>query len=137
MKYKNRSYNQYCGLAYALVIIGERWTWLIVRKLVAGPRRFKDLLDGLPGTSTDSLSERLKGLEQQGMSQRRRLPPLAGSAVYELTAIARGVGTTLLELGTWDSQYAGCQAQLTNRMRQTVCTWYYSIRTGSPLAADW
>ncbi len=45
----SRSYNQYCGLAYALEIVGERWTLLIIRELIAGPRRFKALLDGLPG----------------------------------------------------------------------------------------
>ena len=72
---KTRSYNQYCGLAYALDIVGERWTLLIVRELIAGPRRFTDLLEGLPGISTNLLSERLKELEQQGMLRRRILPP--------------------------------------------------------------
>jgi DNA-binding HxlR family transcriptional regulator len=85
----HRSYNQYCGLAYALDMVGERWTLLIVRELIAGPRRFKDLMDGLPGVSANLLAERLKGLEQQGMIRRRTLPPPAGSAVYELTAIGK------------------------------------------------
>ena len=76
---KNRTYNQYCGLAYALEIVGERWTLLIVRELVAGPRRFKDLLEGLPGVSTNLLAERLQHLEQQGLIQRRVLPAPAGS----------------------------------------------------------
>ena len=100
-----RSYNQYCGLAYALDFVGERWTLLIVRELVAGPRRFKDLLDGLPGISTNLLSERLKHLEQQGLIRRRTLPPPAGSAVYELTALGQGLEPTLLELGRWGSQF--------------------------------
>jgi len=102
---KNRSYNQYCGLAYALDIVGERWTLLIVRELIAGPRRFTDLLDGLPGISTNLLSERLKELEQQGMLRRRVLPPPAASSVYELTALGQALEKTLLELGKWGSQF--------------------------------
>ena len=101
----NRSYNQYCGLAYALDIIGERWTLLIVRELVAGPRRFKDLIQGLPGISTNLLAERLKSLEQQGVIRHRTLPPPAGSSVYELTAIGRALEQSLLELGKWGSQF--------------------------------
>jgi DNA-binding HxlR family transcriptional regulator len=101
----SRSYNQYCGLAYALDQIGERWTLLIIRELFAGPRRFKDLLDGLPGISTNLLTERLKGLEQQGLLRRRTLPPPAGSTVYDLTATARALEPALLELGRWGSQF--------------------------------
>lgn len=59
----NRSCNQFCALSYALDIIGDRWTLLIIRELLAGPRRFSDLIQGLPGISTNLLSERLKGLE--------------------------------------------------------------------------
>src|SRR5829696_8218104 len=101
----HRSYNQYCGLSYALDMVGERWTLLIVRELIAGPRRFKDLLDGLPGISTNLLAERLRSLEQQGMIRRRTLPPPAGSAVYELTALGQALEQTLLELGKWGSQF--------------------------------
>ncbi|RPI20956.1 MAG: transcriptional regulator, partial [Chloroflexota bacterium] len=102
---KIRSYNQYCGLAYALDIVGERWTLLIVRELIAGPRRFTDLMDGLPGISTNLLSERLKSLEQQGLLSRRHLPPPAASTVYELTALGRALEKTLIELGKWGSQF--------------------------------
>lgn len=102
---KHRSYNHYCGLAYALDRIGERWTILLIRELVAGPRRFTDLLDGLPGISTNLLSERLKELEQQGLILRRTLPPPAGSTVYELTAVGQALEPTLLELGKWGSQF--------------------------------
>ena len=83
----NRSYNQYCPLAYALDLVGDRWTLLIIRELLAGPRRFKNLLDGLSGISTNLLSERLRSLEQQGILHRRVLPPPAGSSVYELTVL--------------------------------------------------
>jgi DNA-binding HxlR family transcriptional regulator len=106
----NRSYNQYCGLAYALDIVGERWTLLIVRELVAGPRRFTDLCDGLPGISTNLLSERLKSLEQRGLLSQRVLPPPAGSAVYELTPLGRGLERALIELGKWGSQFVPISA---------------------------
>lgn len=101
----NRSYNQLCGLAYALDVVGERWTLLVIRELVAGPRRFKDLMDGLPDISTNLLTERLKQLEAHGVIQRRVLPPPAGSTVYELTALGYGLKNSLLELGKWGSQF--------------------------------
>jgi DNA-binding HxlR family transcriptional regulator len=102
---KDRSYNQYCGLAYALDIVGERWTLLIIRELIAGPRRFKDLLKGLPDISTNLLTERLKHLELQGLLCRRTLPPPAGSTVYQLTSLGQSLEKTLLELGKWGSQF--------------------------------
>ena len=98
---ERRSYNQFCALAFALDAVGERWTLLIIRELLPGPRRFKDLLDGLPGISTNLLSERLKSLEEQGMLCRRTLPPPAGSTVYELTALGQGLEKSILELGRW------------------------------------
>ncbi|MEW5960470.1 MAG: winged helix-turn-helix transcriptional regulator [Chloroflexota bacterium] len=107
----SRSYNQYCGLAYALDIVGERWTLLIIRELMAGPRRFTDLMDGLPGMSTNLLAERLKSLEQRGLLCRRVLPPPAGSTVYELTALGQTLETTLLELGKWGSQFVPSSAE--------------------------
>lgn len=106
----HRSYNQYCGLAYALDIVGERWTILIIRELMAGPRRFTDLITGLPGISTNLLSERLKNLEQQGVLGRRVLPPPAGSVVYELTPVGWALEKSLLELGKWGSQFVPLSA---------------------------
>ena len=58
-----RSYNQYCALARALDVVGERWSLLIVRELLEGPRRFGELLEGLPGIATNLLTERLRSLE--------------------------------------------------------------------------
>jgi DNA-binding HxlR family transcriptional regulator len=101
----SKSYNQLCGLAYALDIIGERWTILIIRELMPGPRRFTDLMDGLPGISTNLLSSRLKSLEEQGVITRRTLPPPAASMVYELTPVGLALEDTLLELGRWGSQF--------------------------------
>lgn len=101
---KNRSYNQFCALACALDVVGERWTLLIVRELLPGPRRYKDLIDGLPGISTNLLSERLKSLEQDGLLTRRVLPPPAGSTVYALTPEGQALETAVLELGKWGSR---------------------------------
>ncbi|MCB0156002.1 MAG: transcriptional regulator [Anaerolineae bacterium] len=101
----HRSYNQYCGLAYALDVVGERWTILIIRELIAGPRRFTDLMAGLPDISTNLLSGRLKNLELHGVISRRVLPPPAGSTVYELTPLGQALEPTLLELGKWGSQF--------------------------------
>jgi DNA-binding HxlR family transcriptional regulator/putative sterol carrier protein len=102
---KTKSYNQFCALAYALDIVGERWTLLIIRELLPGPRRFKDLLDGLPDVSTNLLTERLKNLEEQGIVKRRVLPPPSGSSVYELTAVGQALEASVLELGRWGSHF--------------------------------
>lgn len=113
----HRSYHQYCGLAYALDLVGERWTLLLIRELVAGPRRFKDLLSGLPGISTNLLAERLKELEQAALVRRRVLPPPAGSTVYELTAVGQALEPTLLELGKWGSQFVPASADADSVLR--------------------
>jgi DNA-binding HxlR family transcriptional regulator/putative sterol carrier protein len=99
-----RSYNQFCALASALDYVGERWTLLIIRELLIGPRRFKDLMDGMPSISTNLLSERLKTLEQQGILRQRVLPPPAGSTVYELTPLGQALEKPILELGKWGAQ---------------------------------
>jgi DNA-binding HxlR family transcriptional regulator/putative sterol carrier protein len=102
---KNKSYDQFCALAYALDVIGERWTLLVIRELLTGPRRYKDLVAGLPGISTNLLSDRLKSLEQQGVLCRRVLPPPAGCSVYELTPIGQALEKSMLELGRWGSRW--------------------------------
>jgi DNA-binding HxlR family transcriptional regulator len=99
-----RSYNQFCALASALDHVGERWTLLIVRELLIGPRRFKDLIEGLPCISTNLLSERLKDLEQEGILRQRVLPPPAGSTVYELTPLGQSLEKPIVELGRWGAQ---------------------------------
>ncbi len=99
-----RSYAEYCGLAQALDIVGERWTLLVVRELLFGPRRFGDLQAGLPGISTDLLTARLRTLEAVGAVQRRRLPPPASVRVYELTEFGRGLRKVLSGLAAWGAQ---------------------------------
>jgi DNA-binding HxlR family transcriptional regulator len=96
-----RSYNQVCPFARTMDIVGERWTLLILRTLIAGPQRYKDLLDNLPGIGTNLLAARLKELEREGIVQRRRLPPPAGSVVYEFTELGRGLEEPLLALARW------------------------------------
>ncbi|MEM7125845.1 MAG: helix-turn-helix domain-containing protein [Chloroflexota bacterium] len=80
-----RSYHQYCPITLTLDIVGERWTLLVIRELYFGPRRFTDILKGLPGIGANLLSQRLKYLEQTELIQQRKLPPPAASTVYELT----------------------------------------------------
>ena len=96
-----RSYDQYCPISRALDVVGERWTALIVRELLAGPRRYTDLHADLPGVSTDVLAGRLKEMEAEGMVTRRRLPPPAAAAVYELTARGRALLPVLTALAEW------------------------------------
>ena len=96
-----RSYQQYCGLARALDVVGGRWTLLIVRELAGGPRRFRDLADGLPGIGTNLLGERVKALQQHGVIRKRTLPPPAGSTVYELTDRGRDLVPICMGLVRW------------------------------------
>jgi DNA-binding HxlR family transcriptional regulator len=90
-----RSYNQYCGLARALDVVGERWSLLVVRELLEGPRRFNELLDGLPGVASNLLTQRLRGLEEHGVIERR-----AGGR-YALTEWGRGLHEAIYALGRW------------------------------------
>lgn len=96
-----RSYDQYCSTARALDVVGDRWTLLIVRELLAGPRRYTDLHADLPGVSTDVLASRLKDMERDGLTTRRRLPPPGAAYVYELTARGRQLLPVLQALGEW------------------------------------
>lgn len=96
-----RSYDQYCGLAAALDVLGERWTLLILRDLALGPKRYRDLLDALPGIGTNLLAARLKSLEEAGVVRRTTLPPPAGVQVYELTPRGEALRPTLEGLALW------------------------------------
>ncbi|MFI5975356.1 winged helix-turn-helix transcriptional regulator [Streptomyces sp. NPDC051452] len=102
-----RSYDQYCSAARALDLVGDRWTLLIVRELLAGPRRYTDLHADLPGVSTDVLASRLKDMERDGLAARRRLPPPGASFVYELTPRGRQLLPVLQALGTWGAAELG------------------------------
>jgi DNA-binding HxlR family transcriptional regulator len=103
----SRTYNQQCGIAHALDLVGERWALLVVRELVLGPQRFTDLRAGLPGIATNVLSQRLRQLEQGGIVARRTLPPPAASSVYELTPYGDDLVPILLDLGRWAARSMG------------------------------
>ncbi|HEY7483087.1 MAG TPA: helix-turn-helix domain-containing protein [Streptosporangiaceae bacterium] len=96
-----RSYRDACAIARALDVVGERWALLVVRELLFGPQRFSDLRRALPGASSNMLADRLRELEARGVVRRRRLPPPAGSWVYDLTAWGRELEPILLALGGW------------------------------------
>lgn len=98
-----RTYAQRCALATALDIIGERWSLLIIRELLVGPRRYSDLLAGLRGIGTNLLASRLKELESAGIVAREVLPPPAASRVYGLTASGKGLAPAIHELIRWGS----------------------------------
>ena len=102
-------YQQYCGAARALDVVGDRWTLLIVRELILGPRRFTDLLDGLPGISRNLLTERLRTLERDGIIARDELPPPAARQVYELTEDGRDLADALVPLVAWGTRRLGAR----------------------------
>ncbi|MDX1658938.1 MAG: helix-turn-helix domain-containing protein [Nitriliruptorales bacterium] len=100
-----RSYDQYCALARALDRIGHRWTLLVIRELLLGPRRFTDLQEGLPGIATNLLSERLRQLQADGIVTRRELPAPAASTVYELTDAGHELRPTIESLIRWGGRW--------------------------------
>jgi DNA-binding HxlR family transcriptional regulator len=102
-----RSYKQYCGVARALDLVGERWALLVVRELALGPKRFTDLRQGLPGIATNVLSLRLRQMERNGVVTRRLLPPPAPAQVYELTEHGRELVPIMLALGRWGATTMG------------------------------
>ncbi|MFD3567821.1 winged helix-turn-helix transcriptional regulator [Streptomyces sp. NPDC058667] len=99
-----REYKQFCGLARAMEMVGERWSMLIVRDLLNGPRRYTDLRKGLPAIPTNILSTRLKQLEEAGLATRRALPHPERAVVYELTEYGRDLEPALIALGRWGAR---------------------------------
>jgi DNA-binding HxlR family transcriptional regulator/putative sterol carrier protein len=102
-----RSYRQNCALALALDRVGERWTLLLIRELLTGPKRYKDLLANLPGIGTNLLATRLKQLEAEGVVRRVTLPPPAGTPAYKLTEQGRELEPAVVELVRWGLRYLG------------------------------
>jgi DNA-binding HxlR family transcriptional regulator/putative sterol carrier protein len=100
-------YQQYCALARTLDVAGDRWTLLIVRELAPGPRRFTDLVDGLPGVSRKLLTDRLRALERDGIIARRELPAPAARQVYELTDDGRDLASAMAALIAWGAKRIG------------------------------
>jgi len=104
---KTRQFGQYCGLARALELIGERWALLVIRDLLVGPRRFSDLQHGLTRIPSNVLSARLQELEAAGVVERKLLPRPSGAVVYELTPYGKELETVVLSLGRWGAQRLG------------------------------
>jgi DNA-binding HxlR family transcriptional regulator len=96
-----RTYGDGCAIARALDVVGERWSLLVVRDLLLGPKRYTDLRKGLPNASPNVLSERLRELQRAGIIRRRTLPPPAGSRVYELTDWGLELEDVVMSLGRW------------------------------------
>jgi DNA-binding HxlR family transcriptional regulator len=103
----SKRYDQYCPVAHALGLVGERWALLIVRELLHGPQRYTDLTANLPGIGTNILASRLKELEGCGIVAKRRLPPPAASQVYELTEYGHALKPVLRELAVWGIRSLG------------------------------
>jgi DNA-binding HxlR family transcriptional regulator len=102
-----KRFDQYCPMAHALSLVGERWSLLVVRELLKGPKRYTDLADGLPGIGTNILAARLRHLEQTGVLRRRKLPPPAASTVYELTEYGAGLDEAMYALARWGARTLG------------------------------
>jgi DNA-binding HxlR family transcriptional regulator len=96
-----RWYDDACGTALALELVGERWSMLIVRELMYGPRRFGELKTSLPGISANVLTQRLESLEEAAILVRRKLPPPANVQVYDLTPWGRESEDAIMALGKW------------------------------------
>ena len=102
-----KRYDQYCPVAHALDLVGERWAMLIVKELMQGPKRYTDLAEHLPGIGTNILATRLRDLEEGGVIAKRTLPPPAASRVYELTDYGRDLRPAMRELALWGARSLG------------------------------
>ena len=102
----SRAYDQYCPIAHALDLVGERWSLLVVRELMCGPKRYTDLAAQL-GIGTNILAARLRDLEAGGVVTKRKLPPPANARVYELTDYGYELKGALRELALWGARSLG------------------------------
>jgi DNA-binding HxlR family transcriptional regulator len=100
-KEQKRWYDDACGLAHALELIGERWAMLVLRELAYGPRRFSELKADLPGISANVLTQRLTELERRGIVRKTKLPPPASVQVYEATSWGLEAAPVIARLGRW------------------------------------
>jgi DNA-binding HxlR family transcriptional regulator len=102
-----KRFDQYCPVAHAIHLVGERWALLIVRELLHGPKRYTDLHDGLPGIGTNILAARLRDLEAHGIVSKRKLPAPAASTVYELTEYGAELEEVVYALARWGARTLG------------------------------
>ena len=102
-----KRFDQYCPVAHAIHMVGERWALLVVRELLHGPKRYTDLHDGLPGIGTNILAARLRELEAHGIVGKRKLPAPAASTVYELTEYGAELEEVVYALARWGARTLG------------------------------
>ena len=102
-----KRFDQYCPVAHAICLVGERWALLVVRELLHGPKRYTDLAEGLPGIGTNILAARLRELETAGVVRKRKLPPPAASTVYELTEYGAELEEVVYALARWGARTLG------------------------------
>jgi DNA-binding HxlR family transcriptional regulator len=102
-----KRYDDYCPVAHALGLVGERWALLVVLELFRGPRRYTDLAENLRGIGTNILASRLRDLEAAGVVAKRTLPPPAASKVYELTDYGHELRPVIRELALWGARSLG------------------------------
>jgi DNA-binding HxlR family transcriptional regulator len=102
-----KCYDQYCPMAHALSLVGERWSLLIVRELMHGPKRYTDLANGLPGIGTNILAARLRDLEEVGVVEKKKLPPPYASTVYDLSDYGRELDEVMHALARWGARSLG------------------------------
>jgi DNA-binding HxlR family transcriptional regulator len=117
---KKRLYDDACGTAHALELVGDRWALLVIRELLLGPKRFSDLRAGLPGISANVLTQRLEELEANAVVLRRRLPPPASAWVYELTPWGLEAEEIVKVIGRWAARSPSHDPSLPISVASTV-----------------
>src|ERR1700722_9770392 len=101
-----KTYGQYCSVAKALDVVGDRWTLLVIRELIQqGPCRYTDLRNGLPGIATNLLADRLRELEEAGLVRREEAPPPVAATLFSLTEAGAGLEPALRAIGEWGLRY--------------------------------
>jgi DNA-binding HxlR family transcriptional regulator len=119
-----RSYGQYCALAKALDVVGDRWTLLIVRELLLrGACRYTDLRNGLPGIATNLLADRLRALERAGLLEREEAPPPVASTLFRLTPRGEQLKPVLDALGRWGIPYMVAGPDAEDEFRNQWLAW--------------
>lgn len=138
---KRRKYHQFCALAKALDVIGERWTLLIIRDLLLGPKRFSDLLISLAGITTNLLAKRLKELEAINLITKQKIPLATSITAYALTEKGKGLEKVIFALGDWGDQFLTqpetedifsihwAMVALRRKSRKTDQTWIIELCT--------
>lgn len=129
----NRSYEQYCPVAGALDVLGDRWTLLILRELLQGPQRFSDLRRQLPGIAPNLLADRLRSLEDDGLVTQQELPPPAARAVYVATEDGRAAGPVLAALAAYGMRHLPPPAP--GEVRPSMAVWGALASRVDPVAA--